>query len=118
MIDRLAVLRELVAIDSTSARSNLPMLDVLERHARALGFSTRRQLWTDAGGVAKGNLIAHRGGERGGLALVGHSDCVPFDAAWEGALRPPEEDGKLFGRGAAGTKAVLAAALGAAAAAP
>lgn len=109
------VLRELVAIDSTSARSNLPMLDALERHASALGFATRRQLWTDAAGVPKGNLICSRGGEKGGLALVGHTDCVPFDAAWTGALSGEVADGKVFGRGAADTKAFLAAALAAAA---
>jgi len=114
MIDPVAILRELVAIDSTSAKSNLPMLDAVERHARALGFSTRRQTWTDAG-VEKGNLIAQRGGERGGLALVGHTDCVPFDPSWAGALRPSVEDGKLCGRGSADTKATIAAMLGAAA---
>jgi len=111
MIDAVALLRELVAVDSTSARSNLPLLDVLERHVRALGFSARRQQWTDAAGVAKANLVAHRGAEQGGLALVGHSDCVPFDPGWEGALRPAVEGGKLYGRGAADTKAFLAAAV-------
>ena len=65
MTDPVAILRELVAIDSTSAKSNLPILDVLERHARALRFSRRRQTWTDAAGVRKGNLIAHRGAEKG-----------------------------------------------------
>ena len=114
MIDPVALLRELVAIDSTSAKSNLPMLDALERHARAVGLVTRRQIWTDDNGVPKGNLIAHRESEQGGLALVGHSDCVPFDPAWQGALRPAVEDGKLSGRGAADTKAFLAAMLAAA----
>ena len=114
MIEVLPVLRELVAIDSTSARSNLPMLDLLERHVRALGFATRRITWTDAAGVAKGNLIASRGGERGGLALVGHTDCVPFDPAWPGALASAVEEGNLSGRGSADTKAYLAAMLAAA----
>jgi len=114
MIDPAAVLRELVAVDSTSAKSNLPVLDVLERHVRGLGFATRRQAWTDAAGVRKANLIAQRGGEQGGLALVGHTDCVPFDPDWAGALRPSLEDGKLYGRGAADTKAFLAAMLSAA----
>jgi acetylornithine deacetylase len=113
-MDPVALLRELVAVDSTSARSNLPMLDVLERQARALGLATRRQSWRDATGVEKGNLIAHRGGEQGGLALVGHTDCVPFDAGWEGALRPALADGKLVGRGTADTKAFLGAMLTAA----
>ena len=114
MIDPVAVLRELVAVDSTSSRSNLPVLDVLERHVRALGFTIRIQLWSDASGVGKGNLVAHRGGEEGGLSLVGHTDCVPFDPSWEGALRPTIEGGKLYGRGAADTKAFLAAMLAAA----
>ena len=103
------ILRELVAIDSTSARSNLPMLDALERHARSLGFSTRRQVWND-----KGNLVCSRGGERGGLALVGHTDCVPFDASWAEALTPVVDGDRLYARGAADTKAFLAAALEAA----
>ena len=109
----MALLRELVAIDSTSARSNLPLLEALERHARAAGFSPRRQEWTDAG-VRKGNLICSRGGEQGGLALVGHSDCVPFDPAWPEALAPQMREGKLYGRGSADTKAFLAAMLTAA----
>jgi acetylornithine deacetylase len=113
-MDPVAVLRELVAIDSTSVRSNLPILDLLERHARALGLGTRRQAWTDAAGVPKANLIAQRGGEQGGLALVGHTDCVPFDPAWPGALQPALEGDKLYGRGAADTKAFLAAMLAAA----
>src|SRR5262249_30218038 len=108
------VLRELVAIDSTSARSNLPTVDVLERHARALGFSTRRLSGTDAAGGPEANRVASRGGETGGLALVGHTDCVPFDPAWSGALKAEERDGKLFGRGSADTKAYIAAALEAA----
>jgi acetylornithine deacetylase len=114
MIDAAQILRELIAVDSTSAKSNGPVLDVLERHARALGFTTRRLEWTDVAGVPKANLIAHRGSDQGGLALVGHSDCVPFDASWDGALRAEERDGNLYGRGAADTKCFLAAALSAA----
>ena len=114
MIEPVALLEELIAVDSTSFRSNLPILDVLERHVRALGLTTRRQLWKDAAGVEKGNLIAHRGAEKGGLSLVGHTDCVPFDAGWSGALRPTREDGRVTGRGAADTKAFLAAMLTAA----
>ena len=41
MIDALAVLRELVAIDSTSAKSNLPMLDALERRMQSLAGTIR-----------------------------------------------------------------------------
>ena len=116
MSDTVALLQRLVGIDSTSIRSNLPLLEVLEEAARPLGFSARRQAWRDAAGQEKANLILRRGPERaGGLALVGHTDCVPFDAAWEGALQGEVQGGKLFGRGSADTKAFLAAALGAAA---
>jgi acetylornithine deacetylase len=115
-MDLVPLLRELVAIDSTSSRSNLPVLDVLEREARLLGFDTRRMRWTDASGVAKGNLVCRRGPDAaGGLALVGHTDCVPYDPEWREALAGVEKDGRVYGRGAADTKGFLAAALLAAA---
>src|SRR4051794_9905320 len=106
------LLRSLIAVDSTSSRSNLPVLDLLEDAARATGFETRRVTWVDENGVDKGNLVCRRGPDaRGGLALVGHTDCVPFDPAWSEALAGAERDGKVFGRGAADTKGFLAAAL-------
>jgi acetylornithine deacetylase len=115
-MDLVPLVRSLVAIDSTSTRSNLPVLDLLEREVRALGFDTRRDVWTDAAGVEKGNLVCRRGPDAaGGLALVGHTDCVPFDADWGEALTGAERDGKVIGRGAADTKGFLAAALVAAA---
>src|SRR5512133_2324761 len=110
------LLRSLVAIDSTSTRSNLPLLDRLEDEARAIGFETRRATWVDENGVDKGNLVCRRGPDGvGGLALVGHTDCVPFDPEWAEALAGAERDGRIFGRGAADTKGFLAAALVAAA---
>src|SRR5512145_1708005 len=111
-MDLVPLLRSLVAIDSTSTRSNLPVLDRLEDTARALGFETRRVTWVDEYGVDKGNLVCRRGPDApGGLALVGHTDCVPFDPEWTEALAGAERDGLVFGRGAADTKGFLAAAL-------
>jgi acetylornithine deacetylase len=111
-MDLVPLLRSLVAIDSTSSRSNLPVLALLEDAARALGFETRRATWVDESGVDKGNLVCRRGPDApGGLALVGHTDCVPFDPEWIEALAGAERDGKVFGRGAADTKGFLAAAL-------
>jgi acetylornithine deacetylase len=111
-MDLVSLLRSLVAIDSTSSRSNLPVLDRLEDAARALGFETRRATWVDENGVDKGNLVCRRGPDTsGGLALVGHTDCVPFDPAWTEALAGAERDGRILGRGAADTKGFLAAAL-------
>jgi acetylornithine deacetylase len=105
------LLRKLVSIDSTSALSNLPMLDALT--AALPGFQCEKQLWRDANGVEKGNLIARRGGG-GNLALVGHTDCVPYDKSWLQALRGEVVEGRLYGRGAADTKAFLAASMTAA----
>jgi acetylornithine deacetylase len=118
-IDVVKLLQRLVAIDSTSARPNGPVLDVLEEELRRFGFTARRMTWRDANGAEKQNLIARRGPEReGGLALVGHSDCVPFDPAWEGALAGEIQGNTLLGRGAADTKSFLAAAVGAASQTP
>jgi acetylornithine deacetylase len=113
-IDTVALLRRLVAIDSTSAKPNAPVLDLLESELQTLGFVSRRMRWADPSGVEKQNLIARRGPDMpGGLALVGHSDCVPFDAAWDDALTGEIRDGRLYGRGSADTKAFLAAAISA-----
>jgi acetylornithine deacetylase len=116
-MDTVALLKRLVAIDSTSVRSNVPMIDALEEVLLPLGFATRRQSWRDTNGVEKQNLIARRGPDRaGGLALVGHSDCVPFDPEWMEALAGDVQEGRLIGRGAADTKSFLSAAVAAAAA--
>jgi acetylornithine deacetylase len=111
-MDLVPLLRRLVAIDSTSSRSNVPVVDVLEELVRPLGFETGRLDWTDAAGVAKTNLVCRRGPDvAGGLALVGHTDCVPFDPEWKGALAGELSDGKVFGRGSADTKGFVACAL-------
>lgn len=111
-----AALKTLVAIDSTSSRSNTPMVEQLATWLTELGFSLSRVRYRDAAGVAKENLIArsraHGGGEGPAeLALVGHTDCVPFDPAWTQALELTEQDGKLYGRGACDTKAFIACAV-------
>jgi len=115
-MDLVPLVQELVAIDSTSSKSNHPVLDRIEREARALGFDIRRMSWRDADGVEKGNLVCRKGPEAaGGLALVGHSDCVPFDPEWKEALSGGLSDGRVFGRGSADTKGSVAAMLAAAA---
>jgi acetylornithine deacetylase len=113
-MDPVATLKALVAVDSTSTRSNGPIIDLLEKEAKGLGLETRRMKWKDQTGVDKFNLICRRGPDvPGGLALVGHTDCVPFDSDWKEALAAVERDGRIYGRGAADTKGFLAAALAA-----
>jgi acetylornithine deacetylase len=115
-MDLVPLLRQLVAIDSTSSRSNVPVIDLLEGLVRPLGFESRRLDWRDANGVAKTNLVCRRGPDApGGLALVGHTDCVPFDPAWDEALAGVVRDGKVYGRGTADTKGFVACAVAVAA---
>jgi acetylornithine deacetylase len=104
-------LAELVAIDSTSTRSNLPVVEILERRLQAMGFACERHRYAGEDGQEKVNLLGQRGAGPVHLALVGHTDCVPFDPAWKEALTLTERDSKLYGRGACDTKAFVACAL-------
>jgi acetylornithine deacetylase len=110
-------LAELVAVDSTSSRSNLEIIKLLAARAEGLGLRARIYPYADERGVEKFNLVAAHPGtfERGevGLALVGHTDTVPFDPGWGEALALTERDGRLYGRGACDTKGFIAAALAA-----
>jgi acetylornithine deacetylase len=109
-------LSQLVAIDSVSSRSNVEIVDYLAGGCEALGFEVKHFPYTDNNGVKKVNLIALAGVSFSDataveLALVGHTDTVPYDPAWEDALKLTERGGKLFGRGACDTKAFIASAL-------
>jgi acetylornithine deacetylase len=111
-----ATLTELVALDTTSARPNAPLIDYAQAKLEAAGFAAERLPYMDDAGVEKVNLVAVKGGTEGraALALVGHSDCVPYDAAWTDALRLTEREGRFYGRGACDTKGFIACALHAA----
>ena len=95
-MDLVPLLRELVAIDSTSTRTNLPIIETLQRRLVALGFSCELQRYRDDAGVEKANLIGQLGEGLPELALVGHSDCVPFDATWTEALNLTDEKDKRY----------------------
>ncbi len=110
-------LAELVAIDSVSSRSNGKIVEYLLQRCEALGLRVQRFPYTDETGIEKTNLIALAGAKftegppRVELALVGHTDTVPFDPNWKDALRLTEGVDKLYGRGSCDTKAFIAATL-------
>ena len=109
-------LRELVAIDSVSSRSNAEIISYLTARCEAGGLSVKPFPHIDDAGTEKTNLVALTGAELSDkpaiqLALVGHTDTVPYDPAWTEALRLTERDGQLFGRGTCDTKAFIASAL-------
>jgi acetylornithine deacetylase len=105
-------LAELVRIDSVSSKSNAEIIEYLQRWCEALGLITRRYPYRDDRGVEKINLIALTADtDEVELALVGHSDTVPYDPNWSEATNLTERDGKLYGRGSCDTKGFIAAAL-------
>jgi acetylornithine deacetylase len=111
-------LAELVRIDSRSSVSNLEMINYLAPRVERLGLCARLLPYTDEAGVKKFNLVAVAPKETQDtdeieLALVGHTDVVPFDPAWVEALTLTERGGNLYGRGACDTKAFIAASLAA-----
>ncbi|MDR3531183.1 MAG: M20/M25/M40 family metallo-hydrolase, partial [Rhodopila sp.] len=101
--------RELVAIDSRSSVSNIPVADRIEPELR--GFEVERIDYRDAAGVMKRVLVAHRGGP-GGVAFSGHMDTVPDtgwqDDPWSGRI---DADGVLHGLGSTDMKGPVAAAI-------
>ena len=113
-------LAELVRVDSVSARANGEIISYARARCEALGMSVRLFPYTDERGTEKLNMVAFAGPSSAGpadsppeaeLALVGHTDTVPYDPAWTGALSLTEHEGKLYGRGACDTKGFIAAAL-------
>ncbi len=109
-------LAQLVAIDSVSSRTNKAIVDYLSQRCDAIGLRAQRLPYTDDNGIEKVNMLAIAGANLSAereveLALVGHTDTVPYDAKWTDALKLTARDEKLFGRGACDTKAFIAAAL-------
>jgi acetylornithine deacetylase len=114
-LDRvLQILSTLVAFDTTSRNSNLPIIDWIEAHLAALGFTSERIY--DATGT-KANLFATIGPQDvPGTILSGHTDVVPVDGQ-EWASDPftlRVEGGRAYGRGACDMKGFLAVCLAAA----
>jgi acetylornithine deacetylase len=100
---------DLIAIDSRSSLSNLPITERIEQELA--GFEVERLDYLDAAGVAKRALVAHKG-PQGGYALSGHMDTVPA-TGWESDPWAPRLDaeGLLHGLGSVDMKGQVAAAI-------
>ena len=108
------LLTRLVAFDTTSRESNLPLADFLCEYLDRPGARIARQ--EAPGGAPKANLVIELGPEvdssaRGGIVLSGHMDTVPAGEGWSTPpFRLVERDGAAYGRGSADMKGFLAVA--------
>jgi acetylornithine deacetylase len=112
--ETLALLADLIGFDSTSSRSNRPLID----HAAAYlaSFGIEAQVLPSPDGE-KASLWATIGPPiDGGLVLSGHSDVVPVEGQpWStDPFTMDIRDGRAFGRGTADMKGFIACALAAA----
>ncbi len=110
----LEILAQLVAFDTTSRGSNLPLIEYVEAELAALGVAGRRVPNSDG---SKSNLFASIGPMvEGGIVLSGHTDVVPVDGQpWTSDPFVLTRKGeRLYGRGTCDMKGFLALALAAA----
>src|SRR5215208_7007054 len=114
-----ALLARLVAFDSTSRNSNLPIAEYLADILENAGARVERNPSADG---TKTNLVAwvgpEPGRERRGLVLSGHMDVVPADEeGWESdPFELTDAGDRWVGRGTCDMKGFLTLATGAAAA--
>jgi acetylornithine deacetylase len=111
-LDDRALLAALVAFDTTSHASNLPLADFLADYLDRPGVRVERNTAADG---KKANLVVSAGPERedrSGVVLSGHMDVVPaLEPDWHSdPFRLTAVDNRLVGRGAADMKGFLALA--------
>lgn len=113
------ILATLVSFDTTSAGSNLALIEWVEEYLKPYGVHSERVNETNEHGVEKSALLVRIGPSvEGGIVLSGHTDVVPvIGQQWhdgkgeDAAFTLRERDGKLYARGAADMKGFIATAL-------
>jgi len=105
------LLARLVAFDTTSHKSNLPLVRFVEDYLRRHGVESTLIPTPDG---QKASLFATIGpAGMGGIALSGHTDVVPVEGqTWSSdPFTLVERGGRLYGRGACDMKGYLACVL-------
>ena len=105
------ILKKLVSFDTTSHKTNLPLMDFVRDYLARFGVAN--ELFLDATGQ-KASLFATIGPENGtGIVLSGHTDVVPVTGqAWSGdPFDMWVRDGRAYGRGTTDMKGFLASCL-------
>src|SRR5688572_7769387 len=108
-----ALLERLVAFDTTSRLSNLPLADFVSDYLDRPAIRVEK-IWSNDG--TKANLVVRAGADREdaeGLTLSGHMDVVPADEPeWRSPPFTLTTAGETYvGRGAADMKGFLALAI-------
>jgi acetylornithine deacetylase len=116
LISPAALLRELVAIPTVSSQSNRTLVEWLQRFFERLGWHERVFSYIDSEGNEKLNLIVspqplEEDTVQAELAIVCHTDTVPYAPAWQDATELREIGGMLHGCGACDVKGFLACML-------
>jgi acetylornithine deacetylase len=105
------LLARLVAFDTTSHKSNIPIIEFIESYLGLHGISGVRVPTADG---QKASLFATIGPESvAGIALSGHTDVVPVTGqSWDtDPFTVVEREGRLYGRGTCDMKGFLACVL-------
>jgi acetylornithine deacetylase len=105
------LLATLVGFDTTSAKSNLALIEFVEDYLKRYGIDSTRIPSPD--GTKADLFVTISPAGKSGIGLSGHSDCVPVEGQnWTSdPFMLTERDGKLYGRGACDMKGFLACVL-------
>ncbi|MGY8685950.1 acetylornithine deacetylase [Bradyrhizobium sp. UFLA05-153] len=105
------LLADLVAFDTVSDRSNLPLIAYIESYLASFGVSGQRIV--DVTGQKASLWVTIGPEDRAGLVLSGHTDVVPVvGQTWtHDPFKLIERDGRLYGRGTTDMKGFVAVCL-------
>jgi acetylornithine deacetylase len=105
------LLATLVSFDTTSAKSNLPLITFVQDYLKSQGITSTLVLSSDGEKASLYGTIGPQGD--GGIGLSGHSDCVPVKGqTWTSdPFTLTERDSKLYGRGTCDMKGFIACML-------
>jgi acetylornithine deacetylase len=108
------ILLDLVSVPSVSSMSNRPVIEYALQYLDDSVWETNLYAYHDEKGTEKVNLIAQTKPGLPGtaeLAMVCHTDTVPFDPGWNEAVHPVCREGRVYGRGSCDVKGFLACVL-------
>jgi acetylornithine deacetylase len=105
------LLTDLVAFETVSDRTNLPLIGYIENYLASFGITGRRIV--DESGQKASLWVTIGPDDRPGMVLSGHTDVVPV-AGQDWSNNPfelIERDGRLYGRGTTDMKGFVAVCL-------